>query len=209
MTLAARGFGLAPVSALVTAPAATAECRRQTREDAWQADPAGAAVSAECRRGAVQPAGRCSSPAAPICRTPRARPAAGNCRRAASTPARTRARAVLRELAEEIGTDRAEIIGEHPEWLTYDLPPDADRRGAGGPFSRPAAALVRAALHRRGRRHPARPRSAPGVRRLALGRTGRAAGAGGAISSGRSTRCWQRLSHRSQPALSSILTIAG
>jgi len=31
-------------------------------------------------------------------------------------------RAVLRELAEEIGTDRAEIIGEHPEWLTYDLP---------------------------------------------------------------------------------------
>jgi putative (di)nucleoside polyphosphate hydrolase len=30
--------------------------------------------------------------------------------------------AVLRELAEEIGTDRAEIIGEHPEWLIYDLP---------------------------------------------------------------------------------------
>ncbi|MDE2581072.1 MAG: RNA pyrophosphohydrolase [Rhodospirillales bacterium] len=32
--------------------------------------------------------------------------------------------AVLRELSEEIGTDRAEIIGEHPDWLTYDLPPD-------------------------------------------------------------------------------------
>jgi putative (di)nucleoside polyphosphate hydrolase len=31
--------------------------------------------------------------------------------------------AILRELAEEIGTDRAEIIGEYPEWLTYDLPP--------------------------------------------------------------------------------------
>ncbi len=30
--------------------------------------------------------------------------------------------AVLRELAEEIGTDRAEVIGEHHEWLTYDLP---------------------------------------------------------------------------------------
>ena len=28
--------------------------------------------------------------------------------------------AVLRELAEEIGTDRAEIISEHPDWL-YDL----------------------------------------------------------------------------------------
>ncbi len=33
-------------------------------------------------------------------------------------------RAVLRELAEEIGTAKAEIIGEHPEWLSYDLPPD-------------------------------------------------------------------------------------
>jgi putative (di)nucleoside polyphosphate hydrolase len=32
--------------------------------------------------------------------------------------------AVLRELAEEIGTDRAEIIGEHPGWLSYDLPPE-------------------------------------------------------------------------------------
>ena len=31
--------------------------------------------------------------------------------------------AVLRELAEEIGTGDAEIVGEHPEWLTYDLPP--------------------------------------------------------------------------------------
>ncbi len=32
--------------------------------------------------------------------------------------------AVLRELAEEIGTDRAEIIGEHPEWVEYELPPE-------------------------------------------------------------------------------------
>ena len=30
--------------------------------------------------------------------------------------------AVLRELAEDIGTDRAELIGEHPDWLFYDLP---------------------------------------------------------------------------------------
>jgi putative (di)nucleoside polyphosphate hydrolase len=30
--------------------------------------------------------------------------------------------AVLRELAEEIGTANAEIIGEHPDWLLYDLP---------------------------------------------------------------------------------------
>ncbi len=32
--------------------------------------------------------------------------------------------AVMRELAEEIGTDRAEILAEHPDWLTYDLPPE-------------------------------------------------------------------------------------
>jgi putative (di)nucleoside polyphosphate hydrolase len=32
--------------------------------------------------------------------------------------------AVLRELEEEIGTRKAEVIGEHPDWLTYELPPD-------------------------------------------------------------------------------------
>ena len=30
--------------------------------------------------------------------------------------------AVFRELEEEIGTRKAVIIGEHPDWLTYDLP---------------------------------------------------------------------------------------
>jgi putative (di)nucleoside polyphosphate hydrolase len=30
--------------------------------------------------------------------------------------------AVFRELREEIGTANAEIIGVHPDWLTYDLP---------------------------------------------------------------------------------------
>jgi putative (di)nucleoside polyphosphate hydrolase len=42
--------------------------------------------------------------------------------------------AVLRELAEEIGTDRAEIIGEHPEWLSYDLPPELLGRALGGRY---------------------------------------------------------------------------
>ncbi|MFL5289092.1 MAG: RNA pyrophosphohydrolase [Rhodopila sp.] len=32
--------------------------------------------------------------------------------------------AVLRELEEEIGTRNVAIIGEYPDWLTYDLPPD-------------------------------------------------------------------------------------
>ena len=31
--------------------------------------------------------------------------------------------AALRELQEETGTDKAEIIGEMEDWVTYDLPP--------------------------------------------------------------------------------------
>jgi putative (di)nucleoside polyphosphate hydrolase len=31
--------------------------------------------------------------------------------------------AVLRELKEETGTDKASIIGEMDDWLTYELPP--------------------------------------------------------------------------------------
>jgi putative (di)nucleoside polyphosphate hydrolase len=42
--------------------------------------------------------------------------------------------AVLRELAEEIGTDRAVIIGEHPDWLTYDLPPELLGVALGGRY---------------------------------------------------------------------------
>ena len=42
--------------------------------------------------------------------------------------------AVLRELAEEIGTDRAEILAEHPDWLSYDLPPELIGRALGGRY---------------------------------------------------------------------------
>lgn len=42
--------------------------------------------------------------------------------------------AVLRELGEEIGTDRARIIGEHPEWLCYDLPRELMGVALGGQF---------------------------------------------------------------------------
>ena len=44
--------------------------------------------------------------------------------------------AVIRELGEEIGiapTDAA-IIGEHPDWLQYDLPPELRGRALGGRF---------------------------------------------------------------------------
>jgi putative (di)nucleoside polyphosphate hydrolase len=42
--------------------------------------------------------------------------------------------AVFRELEEEIGTARAEIIAEHPEWLTYDLPPELLGKALGGRY---------------------------------------------------------------------------
>jgi putative (di)nucleoside polyphosphate hydrolase len=43
--------------------------------------------------------------------------------------------AVLRvSWPKEIGTDRAKIIGEHPEWLTYDLPPELVGVALGGRY---------------------------------------------------------------------------
>ena len=42
--------------------------------------------------------------------------------------------AVLRELAEEIGTDRARVVGEHPDWFTYDLPPELLGVALGGKY---------------------------------------------------------------------------
>lgn len=42
--------------------------------------------------------------------------------------------AIFRELEEEIGTARARIIGEHPDWLTYDLPPELLGKALGGRF---------------------------------------------------------------------------
>lgn len=44
------------------------------------------------------------------------------------------AEAALRELEEETGTARAEIIAEHPRWLTYDLPAEALGLGLKGKY---------------------------------------------------------------------------
>ncbi|MSO93153.1 MAG: RNA pyrophosphohydrolase [Rhodospirillales bacterium] len=48
--------------------------------------------------------------------------------------AETPREAVFRELAEETGTDKAEIIAESPRWLSYDLPPDRMGRSWGGKY---------------------------------------------------------------------------
>jgi putative (di)nucleoside polyphosphate hydrolase len=42
--------------------------------------------------------------------------------------------AVLRELKEEIGTAKATIIGEHDEWLSYDLPAELIGTALGGKY---------------------------------------------------------------------------
>jgi putative (di)nucleoside polyphosphate hydrolase len=42
--------------------------------------------------------------------------------------------AVLRELEEEIGTAKAEILAEHPDWLNYDLPPELIGKALGGKY---------------------------------------------------------------------------
>ncbi len=44
------------------------------------------------------------------------------------------AAAVLRELEEEIGTARATILAEHPDWLTYELPAALAQRAFRGRY---------------------------------------------------------------------------
>jgi putative (di)nucleoside polyphosphate hydrolase len=47
-------------------------------------------------------------------------------------PGETPPQAALRELKEEIGTDKTEILGESRMWLKYDLPPELARGMWGG-----------------------------------------------------------------------------
>jgi len=42
--------------------------------------------------------------------------------------------ALFRELDEEIGTSAVSILGQHPEWLSYDLPPHLIGRALGGRY---------------------------------------------------------------------------
>jgi putative (di)nucleoside polyphosphate hydrolase len=49
-------------------------------------------------------------------------------------PGETPVQAALRELKEEIGTDKAEILGESSTWLKYDLPPELARGMWGGRY---------------------------------------------------------------------------
>ena len=74
---------------------------------------------------------------------PTRRPAwAGSCRKAVSTPREDPRGAVLRELREETGTDRAEILAEHPRVAELRFPGRTARPRAGRPLSGPAPKMV-------------------------------------------------------------------
>ncbi|MBV8337438.1 MAG: RNA pyrophosphohydrolase [Alphaproteobacteria bacterium] len=49
-------------------------------------------------------------------------------------PGETPLQAALRELKEETGTDKAELLGESRDWLQYDLPADLARGVWGGRY---------------------------------------------------------------------------
>lgn len=49
-------------------------------------------------------------------------------------PGETPDQAAMRELHEEVGTDRAEILAAHPDWLNYDLPESVLGQALGGRF---------------------------------------------------------------------------
>ena len=89
--------------------------------------------------------------------------------------------AVLRELEEEIGTRKAEVIGEHPEWLTYDLPPNLLGIAWRGRYRGQRQRWFAMRFTGQGQRYSTGPRSASRIRRLALGAIGDVAFAGGAV----------------------------
>lgn len=49
-------------------------------------------------------------------------------------PGETPEEAALRELHEEVGTDKAEILSAHPQWLNYDIPDELLGRALGGRY---------------------------------------------------------------------------
>ena len=104
----------------------------QAGEPDLSADPA--ALSPECRGRAVQPRRR--GLRRPPRRPPQRRGRAG---RLAASPGRDRCRRgpAPGGAARARGGDRhgrAEIIGEHPDWLTYDLPPELVGKALGGRY---------------------------------------------------------------------------
>ena len=89
-------------------------------------------------------------------------------------PGETPRATAMRELEEEIGTSKAEIIAESRVWLCYDLPSAMSRQAWGGQFPWPETALVRIAVYWRGSRYSSG-RARGGIQRMALGRCRRVA----------------------------------
>jgi putative (di)nucleoside polyphosphate hydrolase len=75
-------------------------------------------------RGEVLVARRCDTPTMPAWQMPQG----------GIDPGETPAQAAMRELEEEIGTGKAEIVAESRAWLTYDLPAELARGIWGGHY---------------------------------------------------------------------------
>ena len=138
---------------------------------------AGAAVTADLRRDRGSPAPAIGPASASSCSSHGNRLFVGQ-RHDMAEPAwqmpqggidkgETPAEAGRREMLEEIGTDRAELLAESRCWRSYDLPPKAAAARWRGRHRRPDPEVAGLPLHRRGRRHPDRrrrsPSSAPGA----------------------------------------------
>src|SRR4051794_41840693 len=65
-------------------------------------------------------------------------------------PGETPRQAALRELHEEVGTDKAEILGETAGWLHYDLPPELAVKPWGGRYPGQRAERVAMRFYRLG-----------------------------------------------------------
>ncbi len=63
-----------------------------------------------------------------------AAPTPGRCRKGGIDEGEQPERAAQRELLEEIGTDRVEIIAQTDDWLTYDLPDELMGKIWGGRY---------------------------------------------------------------------------
>jgi len=89
--------------------------------------------------------------------------------------------AIFRELEEEIGTAKAEILAAHPRWLFYDLPPELIGKALGGKYRGQRQKWFALRFLGDRCRYKAGFGPPPGIRRLALGGLGRIAGAGRAL----------------------------
>ena len=117
-------------------------------------------------------------------------------------PGETPREAALRELHEEVGTDKAEILGETAGWLHYDLPPELAVKPWGGRYRGQRQKWF--AMRFTGEDSDIDPAAdrAPRIRRLGMGRGRAAARADRAVQAPAVSRGAQELCRYCRPRLS-------